>query len=74
MSLVLRDEEDFFHSLVERFALMWCFVGQSGYIAQELGHVFVNAVWFPAFPAYFGEGIFDGVVEGKQIVFFDVRC
>ena len=73
MSLVLGDEEDFFHPLVEGFALMWCFVGESGDVAQEIGHVLVYTVWFPAFPAYLRVGIFGSVVEGEEIVLSDMR-
>jgi hypothetical protein len=53
-------------ALVEALALFSGFGGETGFLADELGHFEEIATWFPIFPADFGVGELGGVMEGKE--------
>lgn len=72
LGLTLGHIVNIFHPLVKRFALDGGFVGVVGNVAQELGHLFVDGVWFPIFPADFEVGEECGIMKGEEVIFFDV--
>ena len=60
------------HPLVKGFTLNWCFVGLSRDITEEFGHILVDTVGFPDFPADFEVREKCRIVKREKVVALDV--